>query len=100
MICEADVSTFEPRISDPFRKPELKVLLRDDDKIEISVILHMRWADMMSDDLLRVKGWVKTFMRSSLMSLGYTEASVDQLCMRFISRADRMQNARDLHTYP
>ena len=99
MICEADVSIFEPRVSDPFRQPELKVLLLENE-VKISVILHMRWADMMSDDLLRVKGWVKTFMRSSLMSLGYTEASVDQLCMRFISRADGMQNARDLHTYP
>jgi hypothetical protein len=99
MICEADVSIFEPRVSDPFRQPELKVLLLENE-VKISVILHMRWADMMSDDLLRVKGWVKTFMRSSVRSLDFGAASVDQLCLRVISIVDRVQNGKDLHTYP
>lgn len=99
MICEADVSIFEPRVSDPFRQPELKVLLLENE-VKISVILHMRWADMMSDDLLRVKAWIKTFMRVSMTSLDFGAASVDQLCLRVISIVDCVQNARDLHTYP
>jgi hypothetical protein len=99
MICEADVSIFEPRVSDPFRQPELKVLLLENE-VKISVILHMRWADMMSDDLLRVKAWIKTFMRASVRSLDFGAASVDQLCLRVISIVDRVQNGKDLHTYP